>query len=88
MAAALQFLQENGLTDYDALAERTAAAVCPEGGRIRPRSGSDGAADRGTSGHGVQKSPAGLGAPQQAFLQSKNRKCIDTCPACQECVPS
>ena len=27
MAAALQFLQENGLTDYDALAERTAAAV-------------------------------------------------------------
>ena len=57
-------------------------------GRIRPRSGSDGAADRGTSGHGVQKSPAGLGAPQQAFLQSKNRKCIDTCPACQECVPS
>ena len=27
MAAALQFLQKNGLTDYDALAERTAAAV-------------------------------------------------------------
>lgn len=27
MTAALQFLQENGLTDYDALAERTAAAV-------------------------------------------------------------
>ena len=27
MAAALQFLQENGLTDYDALAERTAAVV-------------------------------------------------------------
>ena len=66
----------------------TTSSTCPEGGRIRPRSGSDGAADRGTSGHGVQKSPAGLGAPQQAFLQSKNRKCIDTCPACQECVPS
>ena len=27
MAAALQFLQENGLTDYDALAERTAEVV-------------------------------------------------------------
>ena len=27
MAAALQFLQENGLTDYDALAEQTTAAV-------------------------------------------------------------
>ena len=27
MAAALQFLQENGLTDYDALAERTTEAV-------------------------------------------------------------
>lgn len=27
MAAALQFLQENGLTDYDALAEKTEAAV-------------------------------------------------------------
>lgn len=27
MAAALQFLQENGLTDYDALTERTTAAV-------------------------------------------------------------
>lgn len=29
----------------------------------------------------------GLGAPQQAFLRSENRKCIDTCPACQECAP-
>ena len=27
MAAALQFLQEHGLTDYDALAEQTTAAV-------------------------------------------------------------
>ena len=36
---------------------------------------SDGAADREASGHGVQRLPAGLGAPQQAFSQSENCKC-------------
>lgn len=29
-----------------------------------------------------QRSPTGLGAPQQAFSQSENGECIDARPAC------
>ncbi len=39
--------------------------------RIRPRSGSDGAADREASGHGVQRLPAGLGHPNKHFCEAK-----------------
>lgn len=63
------------------------SSTCLTGGRIRPRSDSDGAADRSlwtrcpeaSGGFGVQ--------PQQAFLQGENGECIDTRPACQECAP-
>ena len=53
---------------------RTAGETFGGGGvvkHIRPRIVSDGAADRGTSGHGVQKSPAGLGHPNKHFCGAK-----------------
>ena len=65
----------------------TTSSTCPEGGRIRPRSDSDGAADRSlwtrcpeaSGGFGVQ--------PQQAFSQGENGKCGYTCPACHLARP-